>query len=60
MTTFYDFVSANLRSFYDRRIATPPVLDSDRYFPEHVVFTQNWRTIPVSYTHLTLPTIYSV
>jgi len=45
VTTFYDFVSANLRSFYDRRIATPPVLDSDRYFPEHVVFTQNWRTI---------------
>lgn len=45
MTTFYDFVSASLRGFYDRRIATPPILDSDRYFPDHVVFTQNWKKI---------------
>jgi len=45
VTTFYDFVSATLRSFYDRRIATPPILDCDRYFPEHVDFTGNWQKI---------------
>ena len=45
VTTFYDFVSATLRSFYDRRIATPPILDCDRYFPDHVVFTDNWQKI---------------
>ena len=42
VTSFYDLVSATLRSFYDRRIATPPILDCDRYFPDHVVFTDNW------------------
>lgn len=43
MTIFYDAVSTTLRSFYDRHIATPPILDRDRYFPDHVVFENNWR-----------------
>jgi aspartate beta-hydroxylase len=45
VTTLYNFVSASLRTFYDRRIATPPILDCDRYFPDHVVFTDNWKKI---------------
>jgi aspartate beta-hydroxylase len=45
VTTVYDFVSATLRSFYDRGIATPPILDCDRYFPDHVVFTEHWQKI---------------
>jgi len=45
VTTLYDFVSATLRSLYDRQIATPPVLDPDRYFPDHLVFTENWKKI---------------
>ncbi|MEO8157434.1 MAG: aspartyl/asparaginyl beta-hydroxylase domain-containing protein [Betaproteobacteria bacterium] len=45
VTTFYDAVSTTLRSFYDRRIVTPPILDCDRYFPDHVVFSKNWRGI---------------
>ena len=52
VSTFYDLVSATIRSFYDRRIATPPILDCDRYFPEHVVFTNNWQKIRDECLHL--------
>ena len=45
VTTFYDAVSTTLRSFYDRRIVPPPILACDRYFPDHVVFSKNWRGI---------------
>jgi aspartate beta-hydroxylase len=45
VSNVYDFFCRVLRGFYDRRIATPPVLDLDRYFPYHKVFAENWEQI---------------
>ena len=45
MSRIYDWACGRLRSFYDARIDTPPVLDRDRYFPEHTLFAANWQRI---------------
>lgn len=45
MSRLYDWACNQLRSFYDARIDTPPILDRDRYFPQHRVFRENWRAI---------------
>jgi aspartate beta-hydroxylase len=45
VTNLYEFISSNLRSLYDRGIATPPILDCDHYFPDHVVFVEHWQKI---------------
>ena len=45
MSRLYDWACDRLRSFYDARLDTPPILDRDRYFPQHRVFRENWRAI---------------
>jgi len=45
VSRIYDWAGAALRAFYDARIHTPPVLDSEHYFPDHRVFAENWRRI---------------
>jgi aspartate beta-hydroxylase len=41
----YDRAADAVRALYDRRIATPAVLDAGYYFPNAARFTQNWREI---------------
>jgi aspartate beta-hydroxylase len=45
VSIFYDYVSTALRSYYDRRITTSPIVDCERFFPDHTVFSDNWRKI---------------
>jgi aspartate beta-hydroxylase len=45
VSQLYDWACGRLRSFYDARIETPPILDRDRYFPRHRAFRENWRAI---------------
>ncbi len=42
MLQFYDRAADAVRAIYDRRIATPPVLDTARYFPNAARFTEHW------------------
>ncbi len=44
-TTFYDRASDLLRATYDRRIATPALLDPSSFFPAHVAFSRRWEQI---------------
>ena len=41
----YDHVVGAVRALYDRRIATPAVLDDAHYFPNAPRFTQRWTDI---------------
>jgi aspartate beta-hydroxylase len=41
----YDVARRVVGAVYDRRIATPAVLDLDHYFPGHKMFSENWREI---------------
>jgi aspartate beta-hydroxylase len=43
--SLYDRVVGALRAHYDRRLATPPVLDGERWFPAGDAFRQQWRGI---------------
>jgi aspartate beta-hydroxylase len=43
--TFYDNARDAVRSVYDARIDTPPVLDVDRYFPAAKDFVSRWRDV---------------
>lgn len=45
MSQAYDAAIGLVRSLYDRSIATPPVLDTARYFPNAALFTARWRDI---------------
>ena len=41
----YDHASSLVRSIYDKRIETPPVLDTQRYFPNSSRFVERWREL---------------
>ena len=43
--TLYDSARDVVRSVYDARIDTPPILDADRYFPAAKDFVAKWRNI---------------
>ena len=43
--TFYDNARDVVRSLYDARIDTPPVLDTNLYFPAAKDFVSRWQTI---------------
>jgi aspartate beta-hydroxylase len=45
MGFFYDRTAALIRTIYDSRIAGPPLLDADVYFPEAALFAAAWRDI---------------
>lgn len=45
MAQFYDRAADAVRAFYDRRIATPAVLDRAHFFPNAGRFTDHWRDI---------------
>src|SRR5581483_4928864 len=45
MSVFYDHACDVLRSIYDTRIETPPILPTDIYFPGAALFTGRWRDI---------------
>lgn len=45
MLQLYDRAADAVRAIYDRRIATPPVLDPSHYFPNATRFTDHWREI---------------
>ncbi|HEY2445508.1 MAG TPA: aspartyl/asparaginyl beta-hydroxylase domain-containing protein [Rhizomicrobium sp.] len=45
MSQLYDLTAHTVRWIYDRRIATPPTLDEEVYFPEAISFAENWRAI---------------
>jgi aspartate beta-hydroxylase len=42
---FYDHAVGAVRALYDRRIATPAILDAAHYFPDAERFTARWRDI---------------
>ena len=45
MNQLYAISSGMVRGLYDRYLDTPPVLDKQRYFPEHALFETHWREI---------------
>jgi aspartate beta-hydroxylase len=45
MSLSYNSAVDLIRSVYDRGIKTPPVLDTQRYFPNASIFTERWRDI---------------
>ena len=45
MNQLYAISSGMIRGLYDRYLDTPPVLDKQRYFPEHALFETHWREI---------------
>ena len=45
MNQLYTFSSGMVRGLYDRCLDTPPILDKQRYFPEHALFEQHWSEI---------------
>jgi aspartate beta-hydroxylase len=45
MSRAYDFGCRAVSALYDRAIATPPILDLNRYFSDHELFAHNWRRI---------------
>ena len=44
-TSLYDRASDLVRAAYDRRIATPALLDATAYFPAHAAFCGSWAEI---------------
>jgi aspartate beta-hydroxylase len=45
LTQLYDRAADVVRGVYDRRIATPPILDADHYFPNAQRFVARWTDI---------------
>lgn len=45
MPSWYSYLGDSVRWLYDHRIDTPPVLDTERYFPNAVRFTAAWETL---------------
>ena len=45
MSEIYDYVADTVRGIYDRRIRTPSVLDTARYFPDAHQIVANWPQI---------------
>lgn len=45
MNQLYAISSGMVRGLYDRYLDTPPILDKQRYFPEHAFFETHWREI---------------
>jgi aspartate beta-hydroxylase len=45
MSDIYGFVADTARNIFDRRIHTPPVLESEHYFPESKAFSESWQAI---------------
>ena len=45
MLQLYDHAAHAVRAFYDRRIATPAILDAEHYFPNAKRFTDRWAEI---------------
>jgi aspartate beta-hydroxylase len=45
MGSFYDHTATLIRRIYDSRIAGPPILDADAYFPSADKFAGAWREI---------------
>lgn len=43
--SFYDLTADTVRWLYDRRIAAPPILDEDDYFPQASAFQHAWTSI---------------
>ena len=43
--SLYDVTADTVRWLYDRRIAAPPILDEDDYFPQAPQFGRNWTSI---------------
>lgn len=41
----YDLACKAVGALYDHAISTPPILDLNRYFPDHRRFAQNWHRI---------------
>ncbi|MFT3986716.1 aspartyl/asparaginyl beta-hydroxylase domain-containing protein [Aestuariivirga sp.] len=45
MTRFYDHASNAVRLIYEKRIHTPPILNTETDFPHATLYAQNWRAI---------------
>lgn len=45
MNRLYTTSSGMVRGLYDRYLDTPPILDKQRYFPEHRLFEEHWPEI---------------
>jgi len=45
MNQLYTLSSGMVRGLYDRYLDTPPILDRQRYFPEHRLFEEHWQEI---------------
>jgi aspartate beta-hydroxylase len=45
MSTAYDLGCRAVSALYNHAIATPPILDLNRYFPDHELFARNWHKI---------------
>jgi aspartate beta-hydroxylase len=45
MAQFYDLTADVVRWVYDRRIAAPPILDEQVYFPQVMQFARAWESI---------------
>ena len=43
--SFYDVTADTVRWIYDRRIAAPPILDEEDYFPQAPHFARNWASV---------------
>jgi aspartate beta-hydroxylase len=52
MGAFYDHSAKVIRQIYDSRIAGPPILDADAYFPSAGKFADAWREICEEAEHL--------
>jgi aspartate beta-hydroxylase len=45
VSQIYDRMAGVVRAIYDRRITTPPTLDSEHFFPHAKLFTDRWADI---------------
>ena len=45
MSRTYDVARKAVSALYNHAIATPPILDLNRYFPDHELFAHNWHKI---------------
>jgi aspartate beta-hydroxylase len=52
VANLYDLTSGSLRSFYDRRVTAPPVLDCDTHFSEHALLAGHWHRIREECLHV--------
>jgi len=52
MTMVYDLAANAMRSLYDARIATPPVLPIAENFPQARIFRESWRLIAGEADHI--------